>query len=516
VIALTENRCGGDCACGVEPLAHPKYSFGMLLEARHLALEHRYGAMRMNAHDVRLHGFGTVCGLAVVRHPSKECVNEYVILEPGIALDCCGREIVVPEKLFVPLRAGATSGWCGAPCGTSQAALPPSSATASGSSTSNTSDATKRTTLYVSLRYRECDTDPIPTYVRSCGCCGGDCEHGDCVPSVTREGYEIVVTDEAPRKGTADPVATAFCRWLDAKLNAESDATASQPTATAAPGASATKATSTTAEPVVVQPGTSRVDLQPLTLQQTLVDVLTKACADPCADGDDALPLATIVFGDDDTLSSIDNASGRRIVLSTTALFGAIECLTAAAERCCKRHAYVDLSASVEPATVRLGARLSRKPASGNTLTYTLVATNTDPSATADAFALSLAFPTGLVFGSATLTLGTTKSTPNGTATGVDAPVQSLDAGASATLTVTATFDLSAYTSGDSLIATASISSYDGAHGAPVTLRTSFTGDDLVDVPVNEPQPVVEQPGTAATPPQPKQPRGAAPPQKPS
>ena len=41
MIDVKRTDCNGTCACGVEPLAYPKYSFGMLLEARSLALEHR-------------------------------------------------------------------------------------------------------------------------------------------------------------------------------------------------------------------------------------------------------------------------------------------------------------------------------------------------------------------------------------------------------------------------------------------------------------------------------------------
>ena len=105
-------ECCGLCACTVEPLAHPKYSFGMLLEARSLVLEHRYHAMRMNTHNIRLHDFGTVCGLRVDKHPSPQCVNTCAILRPGLGLDCCGREIVVPEDLFVPL-SGRRNEWLG-------------------------------------------------------------------------------------------------------------------------------------------------------------------------------------------------------------------------------------------------------------------------------------------------------------------------------------------------------------------------------------------------------------------
>jgi hypothetical protein len=36
-----------------------------------------------------------VCGLRVLPHPNKECADRWVVVRAGIAIDCCGREIVL-------------------------------------------------------------------------------------------------------------------------------------------------------------------------------------------------------------------------------------------------------------------------------------------------------------------------------------------------------------------------------------------------------------------------------------
>ena len=428
--------CSGTCACGVEPLAHPKYSFGMLLEARHLALEHRYSAQRLNTHDIRLHDFGTVCGLRVIKHPSAECVNQYAILQPGISLDCCGREIVVPETLFVPLFDGAQNGWCGAPQSTTQA-FP---------------TGTKRTILYVYLAYQECETDPILTYVRACGCCEASCEHGNCVPSVTREGYVILVSS-IPPPVWRNPVGSAYCDWLETQLKG----------------------------PGVSRQGYLTVDQS---LDQVLCDAVTAPCPDFCANNNEWLLLATIAFTADDLLASIDNCTNRRLVLSTGAIVEGIACLTAAVSNCCKtKDAYLTLTGTVVPASVNIEA-----PPASQSLTYTLGVTNADAALSAAALSIDLALPAGVTFASVTLTVdGVTQPAPVPDATGVSAPVATLAAGKTAQLVVNATYDPAAEQAGALLTATASIGTYAGPHDASVALTTTFT-----DIQVDGPRVIVK------------------------
>ncbi len=444
-LPMPRKDCSGTCSCGVEPLAHPKYSFGMLLEARHLALEHRYNAMRMNAHDVRLHDFGTVCGLRVIEHPSPECRDKYAILQPGIALDCCGREIAVPETLFVPLFDGARNGWCGAPESVQQ--TPPQGGPA-------------RTTLYVYLAYQQCETDPIPSYVRECGCCGGSCEHGDCVPSVTREGYQILVST-APPPVFRNPVGAAFCAWLETQLKG--------------PGVSA-----------------NGYLLYDKTFDLALCEIVTAPCADFCANDNEWLLLATLTFKGDDTLDAIDNCTNRRLVISTGAIVQALECLTAAEIECCKtKDPYIALTGNVAPASVNI-----EDPGDG-TLTYTVSATNADAAKDAAGFSIDLTLPGQVTFVSGTLAIGSgAPSNVSASGDAVAASLAALPAGESAVLEVKATFDPSQEHAGDTLTATASVNTYSGPHAADISLTTTF-----VDVKIDGPRVIFKDlPETLAAP----------------
>jgi hypothetical protein len=73
---------------------------GQLLTAADLEREQTYLREKRFLHNRRLHGFGVVDGLAVVPAPDGAYA---VVVEPGLALDGCGREIVVAEPCRVSL-----------------------------------------------------------------------------------------------------------------------------------------------------------------------------------------------------------------------------------------------------------------------------------------------------------------------------------------------------------------------------------------------------------------------------
>jgi hypothetical protein len=90
-----------NCSCLPCDLHEPKrnnYFDGKLLTSRDFIDEQDYGRGHRRLHNALLHGTGTVCGLKIIQHPSPGCRNEYVVVQPGMALDCCGNEIVVPEQ----------------------------------------------------------------------------------------------------------------------------------------------------------------------------------------------------------------------------------------------------------------------------------------------------------------------------------------------------------------------------------------------------------------------------------
>lgn len=89
--------------CGLAEPRRPAYFDGKLLLARDFEDEQGYHVYKRQLLNSTLHGTGTVCGLMVHSHPAANCRNSFVVLEPGLALDCCGQEIIVPQAVAVPV-----------------------------------------------------------------------------------------------------------------------------------------------------------------------------------------------------------------------------------------------------------------------------------------------------------------------------------------------------------------------------------------------------------------------------
>lgn len=98
--------CG---SCGSNAAERNRYYTGKYMTARDFRDEQEYFLSRHRLHTRLLHGWGIVCGLEVNHHPDwqhrfdTDCAKRAVVINPGIALDCCGREIVVPKKLYFEL-----------------------------------------------------------------------------------------------------------------------------------------------------------------------------------------------------------------------------------------------------------------------------------------------------------------------------------------------------------------------------------------------------------------------------
>lgn len=87
--------------CGLHTPRRNAYFDGKLLLARDFEDEQVYHTAKRQLLNATLHGTGTVCGLRVVQHPAIDCRRAFAVLEPGLALDCCGRELVVPDKMLL-------------------------------------------------------------------------------------------------------------------------------------------------------------------------------------------------------------------------------------------------------------------------------------------------------------------------------------------------------------------------------------------------------------------------------
>ena len=155
---------GGDPQAPTK-LAQPernRYYYGKLLDVSHFEIEQNYLNGKRWLMNRLIGGTGVVCGLNV----SVDADGARLILEPGVAIDGWGREIVVPEA-SAPFDPRALTDATGKPAGT----------------------LTGAGTVTISICYQECGIEPAPVLIASCN------PQGDCSPGITREHYFIVVTE---------------------------------------------------------------------------------------------------------------------------------------------------------------------------------------------------------------------------------------------------------------------------------------------------------------------------------
>jgi DNA-binding beta-propeller fold protein YncE len=133
------------------------YFTSKFMGEREFTIEQEYLTGKQRRHNKELHGWGTVCGLKVVEHPVENCRDRWVVVEPGTAVDCCGREVVLRAPEYFDFRAAFEDRWLldhgpGVPVD----ALPH--------------------TLQICLRYTECATEDVPLLFDDAGCDGTRCQ----------------------------------------------------------------------------------------------------------------------------------------------------------------------------------------------------------------------------------------------------------------------------------------------------------------------------------------------------
>jgi hypothetical protein len=101
-----------NCAeCGAPLLERNRYFTGKFMTARDFRDEQDYIRGRQHLHNRMMHGWGIVSGLEVIPNPNKDCQSTTVKVRSGMALDCCGREVILlTDAVFkVPIPAGSGS-----------------------------------------------------------------------------------------------------------------------------------------------------------------------------------------------------------------------------------------------------------------------------------------------------------------------------------------------------------------------------------------------------------------------
>ena len=164
--------------CETTQLGRNNYFTGKLLVERDFTDEQRYLVGKLRRHNKNLHGWGVSCGLAVHQHANPDCRDTYVVVEPGVATDCCGREILVTEPEFVALRGLVTEAW------------------QHDHGDEEWGDAEH--TVQLSICYAECPAEDVPALFDECGC-----DDSGCQPNRIVDSHQYRVTLDPPAKPPA-------------------------------------------------------------------------------------------------------------------------------------------------------------------------------------------------------------------------------------------------------------------------------------------------------------------------
>jgi hypothetical protein len=87
------------------PLERVHYFTGQVLSADDFRAEQNYFLTRLRRRNRHLHGWGVVTGLAVSIDESGG-----LTIDPGLAIDCAGNEIVVPSQQELSIPGGLEAG----------------------------------------------------------------------------------------------------------------------------------------------------------------------------------------------------------------------------------------------------------------------------------------------------------------------------------------------------------------------------------------------------------------------
>jgi hypothetical protein len=139
------------------------YFYGKLMDVSQFTKEQRYFMAKHALLNRLVLGSGVVCGLNVVTDPQAE---GKIVIQPGVAIDALGREIVVPEPVSID---------------------PHQLTDDEGVPTGEPIDANTETIVTICLAYAETCADLVPVLVPDCD------TPGNCAPSTIREGFRVVV-----------------------------------------------------------------------------------------------------------------------------------------------------------------------------------------------------------------------------------------------------------------------------------------------------------------------------------
>lgn len=141
-----------------------RYFYGKLLDVHHFEMEQDYLNGKRWMLNRLLFGYGVICGLDV-RYEG----GDQVTVGPGVALDRCGREIVVPRRSREVRLPRRRTEHIDSPGQEKQC---------------------DDGVIFLCICYHECDIDPVPTMAENCEV------EDHCASGAVREHYRLVFRDD--------------------------------------------------------------------------------------------------------------------------------------------------------------------------------------------------------------------------------------------------------------------------------------------------------------------------------
>lgn len=164
-----------------------------MISADDLNQEQAYHRQKLRTHNRLLHGWGVVCGCDVQSANDPSNPWQLQILA-GYVLTPQGDEIVIADPALFDVSTCITQS--SDPCVVSRPCPP------------LTSRAPAPSTLYLAVRYVECQARPVRVAPTGCTCDDVDCEY-----SRILDGYEFCCLTALPPSHTVDPIACEeLCR----------------------------------------------------------------------------------------------------------------------------------------------------------------------------------------------------------------------------------------------------------------------------------------------------------------
>jgi hypothetical protein len=170
-------------ACGSHGLGleRVRYYSRQLITADDMTVEQEYFRQKLRRHNRYLHGWGVVCGLDVKPMP-EEGLPWQVRVCPGYAIGPQGDEIAIGNAVDFDLATGASKP--ADPCANVWPCPPTGRMPAPG----------RNASVYLAVRYTECDSRPERVHPAGCGCDESSCEY-----SRIRDAFELKVLWELPQ-----------------------------------------------------------------------------------------------------------------------------------------------------------------------------------------------------------------------------------------------------------------------------------------------------------------------------